>query len=492
MTRSVVRFLLGEEVCTLTDIDPTATLLDWLRATRRSLGTKEGCAEGDCGACTVVVGTPMDGTMRYACIDSCIRFLPTLDGCQVLTVEHLAREDGTLHPVQQALMDCHGSQCGFCTPGFVMALFALWLNAAQPDRGAIEAALQGNLCRCTGYAPILAAAERMYALGDRDADRWRTGGVATAARLAAFQDGETIALQHGGRRFFAPADAEALAAILLTHPDATIAAGATDVGLWVTKAMRVLDPLVYIGRIAALRTIAETAEQLELGALVSYTEAWPAFARLHPELGRLLRRIGGAQVRNAGTIGGNIANGSPIGDTPPPLIALGAEIVLRKGDTRRTLALEDFFIAYGRQDRAPGEFLECLRIPRLPPDALFAVYKVSKRRDEDISALCGAFRIDRDADGRITQARVAFGGMAATPKRAPACETELTGAMWTQATTERAAAALDADFAPLSDWRASAAYRSQAARGLLMRFYLETAGGESLAHLDDARSAAHA
>jgi xanthine dehydrogenase small subunit len=494
MTRDAIRFLLGEELCTLTDIDPTATLLDWLRTTRRSLGTKEGCAEGDCGACTVVIGTPDGaGGMHYASIDSCIRFLPTIDGCQVLTVEHLRRADGSLHPVQQALVDCHGSQCGFCTPGFVMALFALWLNAPRrPNRAAIEEALQGNLCRCTGYAPILAAAERMYDLADRSADPWLAGARTTAARLAALDDGATIALDHRGRRFLAPADADRLAEILLADPGATITAGATDVGLWVTKAMRVLDPLVYIGRIAALRTIDETQERLELGAAVSYTQAWPALARLHPELGRLVRRIGGAQVRNAGTIGGNIANGSPIGDTPPPFIALGAELSLRKGSARRSLALEDFFLAYGKQDRAPGEFVECIRIPRLPANALFRVYKVSKRRDEDISTLCGAFRIDLDVERRITRARVAFGGMAATPKRAPACEATLIGAPWTQATAEAAAAALDSDYAPLSDWRASAAYRAQAARGLLMRFYLETAGGEAAGRLDEIGSAAHA
>ncbi len=492
MTRNQIGFLFGDELCSAAPCDPTTTVLDWLRASRRSVGTKEGCAEGDCGACTVVVGTPSRGNMRYLSIDSCIRFLPTLDGCQLLTVEHLKRKDGSLHPVQQALVDCHGSQCGFCTPGFVMALLALWLNDARPDRARIEEALQGNLCRCTGYAPILAAAERMYAIGRRDADPWLAAQAATAARLAELHDGSTLQFEHQGRSFYAPRTTTALAEILQNHPKATISAGATDVGLWVTKAMQVLDPVVYIGQVAELQTIEETTTHLDLGAGVTYTDAWPALDRLHPDLGRLLRRLGGAQVRNAGTIGGNIANGSPIGDTPPPLIALGAEIVLRHGAARRTLPLEDFFVAYGKQDRAPGEFVERVRVPRLPSGAHFRVYKVSKRRDEDISALCGAFRLDLDTDGRISKARVAFGGMAGTPKRAALCEQALTGVLWTQATLERATAALDQDYAPLSDWRASATYRTQAAHGLLTRFYLETADGDTSAQLSERRSEAHA
>jgi xanthine dehydrogenase small subunit len=476
--RETLRFLLGDELIEIDRCDPTLTVLDWLRLDRRMTGTKEGCAEGDCGACTVIVGRLDRGTLRYEAINACIRFLPTLDGCRLLTVEHLKDADGGLHPVQQAMVECHGSQCGFCTPGFVMSLLALRLNEAAPGIGRIEDALAGNLCRCTGYEPILAAGQRMDEIAPREADRFLRGREAVAVRLAALQDGETLALQGEGGRFYAPATVAALAGLVAAHPQATLVAGATDVGLWVTKAMKRLDPVIFLGRIEALREIADEGDHLRLGAMASQTDVRKALAGLSPQLDELMRRFGGEQVRNAGTIGGNIANGSPIGDLPPALIALDATLVLARSAQgaieRRALPLESFFLDYRKQDRRPDEFVEAVLVPKPAADMLFHVSKVSKRFDEDISAVCGAFRLRLGPGGTVTEARLAYGGMAGIPKRAAAAEAALTGRTWGEDAVAAAIAALPQDFTPLDDMRASAHYRLKVAGNLLRRFLIET------------------
>src|ERR1700733_11381797 len=353
MARSTIRFLLGDRLHEVGGIDPTMTVLDWLRLEQRMNGTKEGCAEGDCGACTVVIGRVDGDRMRYEAVNACIRFMPTLDQCHVLTVEHLRQPDGALHPVQRAMVDCHGSQCGFCTPGFVMSLFALYLTEADPPDERIRDVLAGNLCRCTGYAPIIAAAKRMYALGDRSADPLVLSAAELAKRLGP-TDTETLIVEKDGRRFIAPATGDALAEVLLANPDAIIVSGATDVGLWVTKALRVLGTVVYPAHVPEMRTIVETADAFEIGGAVTFAEAEPALGALYPDFGELLRRLGGLQVRNVGTLGGNVGNGSPIGDSPPALIAIGATLTLRRGDERRTVPIEDFYITYGKQDRLPG------------------------------------------------------------------------------------------------------------------------------------------
>jgi xanthine dehydrogenase small subunit len=476
--REIVRFLLGDELVEIASCDPTRTVLDWLRLDRRRTGTKEGCAEGDCGACTIVVGRLDGDRLRYEAINACIRFLPTLDGCHVLTVEHLKAPDGTLHPVQQAMVDCHGSQCGFCTPGFIMSLLALWLNERAPSVQRIEDALAGNLCRCTGYEPIIAAAQRMDS-AEREKDRFVAGLPATVARLKALADSETISIGDGDRRFYAPATTAALAELVSAHPQATLVAGATDVGLWVTKGMRRLDPVIYLGRLEELRAISDEGDHLRFGAMANQIAVREALAGISPQLDEMMRRFGGEQVRNAGTIGGNIANGSPIGDLPPGLIALAATLVLRKGSERRELPLEAFFLDYRKQDRQPGEFVESVLVPKLPADALFHISKISKRFDEDISAVCGAFYLALDQAGRVNEARLAYGGMAGIPKRAKAAEAALLGRSWDEAAVATAIAALPDDFTPLTDMRASAAYRLKIAGNLLRRFLIETTTPET-------------
>jgi xanthine dehydrogenase small subunit len=472
-----IRFILNGEDISLRDARPTETLLDFLRLKRRLTGTKEGCAEGDCGACTVLVGRLIDGKLAYESVNACIRFVGSLNATHVVTIEHLAAKDGTLHPVQQAMVDCHGSQCGFCTPGFVMSLYGLWLSNEKPGRADIEKALQGNLCRCTGYEPIVKAAElvsrtRPSAIFD-PLERTRSDIV---ARLWAMRGSDTISIVSGEERLIVPGSEEALARVLAEEPGATIVAGSTDVGLWVTKQMRALNPVVFINHLPELQSITTGAGGLTIGAGVTYSRAFDAIARKVPTLGRLIDRIGGDQVRNMGTIGGNVANGSPIGDSPPPLIALGATVKLRSVSGTRMLRLEDFFIDYGKQDRRPGEFVESLFVPYPAEDTQFAVYKITKRRDEDISAVLGAFYLTLDTQGDVNDIRIAFGGMAATPKRARAVETALMGKPWNEETIDAARDAFDTDYQPLSDWRATSEYRQLTAKNLLMRFYLETSG----------------
>jgi xanthine dehydrogenase small subunit len=472
-----IRFILNETEIALSDLAPTATLLDYLRLERRLTGTKEGCAEGDCGACTVLVGRLVNGELLYESVNACIRFTGSLHATHVVTVEHLAGKDGTLHPVQQAMVDFHGSQCGFCTPGFVMSLYGLWLAKDDASRADIEKALQGNLCRCTGYEPIVRAAEAVAkARPSAVFDPILKMRASITARLKPLKTKETIDITSGEDRLIVPGTVSALAEILAVHPTATIVAGSTDVGLWVTKQFRRINPVVFINDLDELQAITETPDGLTIGAGVSYSSAFSKIAAAYPAFGALIDRIGGEQVRNMGTIGGNIANGSPIGDTPPPLIALGATVTLRSKGGTRMMPLEDFYVEYGKQDRQPGEFVESLFIPRMPEIERFAVYKISKRRDEDISALCGAFRIALDGDNRVSMARIAFGGMAGTPKRSANVEAALIGNHWNEMTIASAQAAFDADYQPLTDWRATAAYRQLAAKNLLMRFFMETSG----------------
>ncbi|MCB1517642.1 MAG: xanthine dehydrogenase small subunit [Hyphomicrobiaceae bacterium] len=475
--RNEIRFYLNDELVEARNFSPDLTLLDYLRIEKRLTGTKEGCAEGDCGACTVLVGRLSGDNLIYETVNSCIRFLGTLDGCHVVSVEHLSGSDGKLNPVQQAMVEMHGSQCGFCTPGIVMSLYALWMQNPAPSVGDVEEALQGNLCRCTGYAPIVKAAMLAAERGGQAADVLVAHRVDMREKLRALRDGLRVEVVSEKGQLFIPADLDDFAELYEEVQGATLVAGSTDVGLWVTKFMRDIEPVIFIGAIEDLHKWVESEGAVTLGAGVTYSEFLPFVDERIPQLSAFWRRIGGQQVRNMGTIGGNIANGSPIGDTPPALIALGAAITLRKGGERRFLPLESYFLEYGKQDRKLGEFVEMITVPLPDPDSRYAVYKISKRRDEDISSVCGAFNIKIE-DGLVTFARIAFGGMAATPKRADAVEAALTGRPWSEDTIVAGKAAFAEDFRPISDMRASADYRLMAAQNLLERFYRESLGEE--------------
>lgn len=476
-SRPVVRFTRNGMPCEIADFHPRTTLLDHLREQMRALGTKEGCGEGDCGACTVALGRMRGGRLVYEPVNACILLLGQIDGADLVTVEDLAL-DGALHPVQEAMVAHHGSQCGFCTPGIVMSLFVLHEEGPRPlDKAMIDDALAGNLCRCTGYRPIrdaaraASAAPSMTAFSASRADR--------AAALSKLDDDDDLFIGDNMRFFAAPACLSSLEALCAAHPDATLLAGSTDVGLWLTKSLREIEKIIWLGRVTELARLEEGEAGLAIGAMVSHARVYPALARLDPDLGELMRRFGSVQVRASGTVGGNIANGSPIGDLAPAMIAWGAQLHLRSTQGTRAMPLEDYFIAYGKQDRRPGEFVWKVTLSPLPRDHAFRCLKVSKRFDEDISAVMGAFRIGIDGR-RISAVRIAYGGMAATPRRAPAAEAALIGAdLDDPATWEPARAALARDYTPLDDHRASAAYRARVAQNLLLKALHEIAGEDS-------------
>jgi xanthine dehydrogenase small subunit len=494
-----VRFVLDGRVVALDRPPPTMTVLEYLRDLACRRGTKEGCAEGDCGACTVVVGELAAGEnrMTYRAVNSCIRFLPTLDGKELITVESLAAPDGPAHPVQQSLIDHHASQCGFCTPGFVMSLFALYLNRSEADREEVLAALAGNLCRCTGYRPIIDAGMRQW---DYPAPlRWSREDARSAAHVdilkgiardpapaadsvvasdsatasdsaATAASAASSALRYPG--FHAPRTLTELAQALDGDPPPVMLAGGTDVGLWVTKELRELPAIVYLGEVAELARIETRPEELWIGAAVTLTDAWPVLLARFPELTEQAARFASPPIRNSATLCGNLANGSPIGDSIPALIALGAQVELRHGAQIRRLPLENFYLGYQKKDLRRSEFVAGVAIPPRTPEQLLASYKVSKRIDQDISAVSATFCVSVQG-ARVNGARLAFGGLAGVAARARRAETALIERGWSSAGIEACIAALDEDFEPISDFRAGAPYRLRAAGGLLRRFYLQ-------------------
>ena len=482
MSSQPIRFFHRGAVVEVSDAAPTRTVLDWLREDARCTGTKEGCNEGDCGACTVVIGEPAaagDASavrgLSLKTVNACIQFLPTLDGKALFTVEDLkAINSGALHPVQQAMVECHGSQCGFCTPGFVMSMWSSYEHhracASQPTRQQLADELSGNLCRCTGYRPILDAGQRMF---DLPAVALDTAPVLAALHELQRDDAFSYRANTGVDRFHAPTTLEQLAALRVQHPTAQILSGSTDVGLWVNKQFRALGDILYVGEVAEMKLVAESDNELHIGAGASLEAAWAALARRVPALTDVWLRFASPPIRNAGTMGGNVANGSPIGDSPPVLIALDAQIELRQGDRVRRMPLADFYVDYMKNRLEAGEFVQAIAVPLAAMQRNVRAYKISKRFDCDISALCGAFAIELDGD-TVKEVRLAFGGMAGIVKRGALTEAALVGQPWTQASVNAAKAALAQDFKPLSDMRASADYRLQVAQNLLQRFWLET------------------
>ena len=475
LTTRPIQFFHRGQLVSVSDAAPTRSVLDWLREDARCTGTKEGCNEGDCGACTVVIGTAGEHGLALQTVNACIQFLPTLDGKALFTVEDLASISAEpLHPVQQAMVECHGSQCGFCTPGFVMSLWAAYERhcaaGSVPTRQQLADGLSGNLCRCTGYRPILDAGERMFTLPAAPLD-----AAPVLAALATIKPTDTFAYatQRHSDRYLAPTTLQALAALREAHPQAQLLAGSTDVGVWVNKQFRALGDIIYLGNVRELKHIDEHGGELVIGAGASLEAAWSALAQRVPSLVDVWLRFASPPIRHAGTMGGNIANGSPIGDSAPVLMALDAHIVLRRGERVRRLPLADFYVDYMENQLEAGEFVQALAVPLEAMTRQVRAYKISKRFDCDISAVCAAFAIALD-DGVISAVRLAYGGMAGIVKRAAQAEAALLGQVWNEAAMKAAQAALASDFQPLTDMRASAAYRLQVAQNLLKRFWFET------------------
>ena len=476
MSETSLNFFVNDSEVRLPSCSPTTTLLDYLRLQMTLTGSKEGCAEGDCGACTVVLAAWEDEQLVLRSVNSCILFLPMLHGKWVITIDYLAQSADQLHLLQQAFVDQHASQCGFCTPGFIMALYPLYAQGDwQPgDDCALEDAIAGNLCRCTGYRPIIAAAQSALQVSKRSSDHIVSSLAAMGAKLRQISPGSICLSSSDGQQMgWCPASLTELLSLRAQHPEAVLVAGATDVGLWVTKQRRVLAKTIFLASVHELDYIEADSQALTIGANVSYDQAHEAINTYFPALGQLYYRIGATQVRNSGTVVGNIANASPIGDGPPCYLALGASIELSSSTAKRQLALEQFFIDYQKTALQADEVVTSLRLPALAADCHFRAYKISKRFDQDISSVLMACWWQQQGDN-ISAIRIAFGGMAAIPKRAYQLERWLCGrALASMQASAEVRQNLQLDFSPLSDMRASAAYRMQVAVNLVAKIYLE-------------------
>ena len=503
METSTLAFIRRGQPVTLRNVPPDRTLLEVLREDLGATGTKEGCGEGDCGACTVVIGemTPAssggtDGDkIRYRAINSCIRLAHSINGMALWTVEDIAAADGTLHPAQEAMVRCHGSQCGFCTPGFVMSLFGMYQKhiaptlvtavTSLPAEGAFapgsgpaalnagpnpmtrelaQEELSGNLCRCTGYRPIFDAAQQMAQLP----------GVAID-EAALVRQLKSLRTDSGQSGYLLPDSLQQLLTLRAAHPEAQLVAGCTDVGLWVTKLHMRFDRVLDVTRVDELKRIERYDNHVAIGAAATLADAFEALVRDRPQLATFARRFAGLPVRNSGTLGGNVANGSPIGDSMPLLIALGAHVVLMSLRGHRELPLEHFYSGYRKTVLAPDEVVAWIKVPRPRGGEFLRAYKISKRYDDDISAVCLVIAMTVQTN-HVTRVSIGAGGVAATPVRAVQTESFLTHKPWTEQAAIDAMKVLRAEFQPISDMRASAAYRSEVLGNLLRRFWLESQG----------------
>jgi len=481
----LIQFLLNGEPQHASLTQPGLSLLDWLRDERQLTGSKEGCASGDCGACTAAIGTvDSSGAIHYRSVNACITPLASLQGRHIITVEGL-KQGGKLHPSQQAMVDCHGSQCGFCTPGFVMSMFVLGReHDSAPETEEIHRALGGNLCRCTGYRPIVDACVQMFdpatdtqnpdAATKPTDDFFSTQEDDWALKLAAIQLAPQMATAAG--QFLVPVNSDELAALLQRYPDARMIAGGTDLSIELTQQLAEIETLIDTTRVSEMNILTQDSDQLIIGAALPYSDFSNALLAQFPELDELLARLGSKQIRNRGTLGGNIGNASPIADMPPVLIALGAELILSSVRGRRRIALEDFYQSYKVTSLAAGEFIEQIIIPNRQAGSVLRTYKISKRFEDDISSTCGAFYLPM-SDGQIAAPRIAFGGMAAIPARATHTEQVLDGQVLSDTLVESAQAALSNDYSPIDDFRASGAYRLQVSQNMLKRLQLELAQG---------------
>ena len=468
MSSSNIEFIYQNKIFKIKNPDSNETLLNYIRTKLKKTGTKEGCAEGGCGACTIVLGELKNNEINYKAINSCITFLPTLQGKQLILVEDLISKEGLLHPVQQAMVNYHGSQCGFCTPGFIMSLFSIYKKNSKFKKTEIKDSISGNLCRCTGYQPIIKAAQSLK--NKNKIDQFSKNKKNTINLLKKINN-KSVVIYYKGKKYFAPRYVMELKKILKKNTDVDFLSGGTDLSLIVTKERKNINSIVYMNSIRELQYIKNNNEYIEVGASTPLIELESYIKKYYPDFTKILKRYGSPQIRNVATVAGNIATASPIGDCLPLLLSLNAKIVLQDFKKTKIFFLDDFFISYRKTKLKKGQFIHSIRIP-LFKDNTFKAYKVSKRFDDDISSVCAAFNLEIKKN-KIISVRIAYGGMAAIPKRAIYCEKILSNSSVTDAIINKAKKALEKDFKPISDMRASRSYRMEVAKNLLEKFCAE-------------------
>ena len=468
MISNIIKFVYQDQIVEVKNPDPNETLLNYIRTKLKKTGTKEGCAEGGCGACTVVLGEFRENKINYFSINSCIMFLPTLQGKQLILVEDLLSKDGSLHPVQQSMVNYHGSQCGFCTPGFVMSLFSMFKNYSRYNDNLIKDSISGNLCRCTGYKPIIKAAK---SLNNKNKNDQFFKNKKNTIKLLKKINNDTIVIYKKNKKYFAPRYIQELKKILKKNINSHLLSGGTDLSLKVTKERKDIESIIYMNSIDELNYIKNTNNYVEVGATTPLIKFENYIQKYYLDFKTILQRYGSVQIRNVATMAGNIATASPIGDTLPLLLSLDAKLVLKSIKKTKIVPLNNFFLSYRKTKLKKGQFIESVRIPLFPKN-IFKAYKISKRFDDDISSICASFNLEIK-NRKIKNIIIAYGGMSSIPKRAKYCEKALTNSQITDQIIEKAKKALEEDFSPISDTRASSKYRMMVAKNLLNKFFLE-------------------
>ena len=474
MVSGTIQFVYNNKIHKVQNPNPNQTILDFIRSDLKKTGTKEGCAEGGCGACTVVIGELKNKKLIYKSINSCISFLPVINGKHLILIENLSF-DNKLHPIQEAMVKFHGSQCGFCTPGFVMSLFAMYKNFSKFNDETIDETLSGNLCRCTGYRPIIDAAKSLN--NKNDNDHFKKNEKKTFNLLKKIKDKE-IEISYKDKKFFAPKTLLSLKKILNKNKNAKFLSGGTDLSLEVTKERKDIENIISLNSIKELKFIKKTKNFVEIGSAVSLYEFQNIIRSYYPDFYNILKRYGSVQIRNVGTLAGNIATASPIGDSLPLLLSLDSLVKIKSSNFIKTIPLNEFFISYRKTKLKKGEFLYSVQIP-INKQNYFKAYKISKRFDDDISSVCASFNF-LIKKNKILKANVAYGGMSEIPKRAKAIEKALTNSTFSEDTFLKAQKLITKDFSPIDDMRASKKYRVDVAKNLIMKFFHEVSSRKNL------------
>ena len=468
MVSNTIQFVYNNQICNIKNPDPNKTILEYIRNDLKKNGTKEGCAEGGCGACTIVLGELKNSKIIYRSINSCISFLPTINGKHLILVENLISKNNDLHPIQKAMVKFHGSQCGFCTPGFIMSLFAMYKNFKKFDKEIIEETLSGNLCRCTGYSPIVDAAKSLNNKKDNDHFKKDQKNI---IKLLKKINNQEIEISYKNKKYFSPKSLISLKKIIKKNPNSHFLSGGTDLSLEVTKLRGEIKNMISLNSVKELKFIKKNKNFIEVGAGVSLYDFQNVIKSYYLDFYNILKRYGSVQIRNVGTISGNIATASPIGDTLPLLLSLDAIVKIQTKNFLKSIPLNEFFISYRKTKLKKGDFVYSITIPIYKKN-YFKAYKISKRFDDDISTVCASFNLSIK-DNKIVKARVAYGGMSETPKRAISIEKKLNNSIFSEEIFLKAQNMIKNDFSPIDDMRASKDYRFEIAKNLLMKFFYE-------------------